>query len=107
MAAAIVAITIAGAPMLPAYYPQRRGNYFYDVTVTTDDSVPVTRRYRAHLSHAERLDGGRLTRIPVDVPDTYSPTVPGAVGALNVSFDRWCREHLPNEPLVLAREFRF
>jgi hypothetical protein len=80
--------------MLPSYYPQRRGDYIYDVTVTKDDSVPVTRRCRAHLNRAERLDGGRLTRIPVDVDDTYGPTVPEAVGALNVSFDTWCREHL-------------
>jgi hypothetical protein len=63
------------------------------ITVTKDESVPVTRRCRAHLNHAERLDGGRLTRMPVDVPDTYGPTVPEAVGALNVSFDTWCREH--------------
>jgi hypothetical protein len=83
--------------MLPSYYPQRRGDYIYDVTVTKDDSVPLTRRCRAHLNRAERLDGGRLTRIPVDVPDTYGPTVPEAVGALNVSFDTWCREHVsPN-----------
>ena len=81
--------------MLPSYYPQRRGDYIYDVTVTKDDSVPVTRRCRAHLNHAERLDGGRLTHVPVDVPDTYGPTGPEAVGALNVSFDTWCREHLP------------
>ena len=26
--------------MLQAYYPQRRGDFFYDVTVTKDDSVP-------------------------------------------------------------------
>ena len=77
--------------MLPVYYPQRRGDYLYDVTVTTDD----TRRYRAHLSRAERQEGGRLERIQVDVPDTYGPTAPEAVGALNVSFDTWCREHLP------------
>ena len=81
--------------MLPSYYPQRRGDYIYDVTVTKDDSVPPTRRCRAHLRHAERLEDGRLTRIPVDVPDTYGPTVAEAVGALNVSFDTWCREHLP------------
>ena len=81
--------------MLPAYYPQRRGDYIYDVTVTREDSERVTRRYRAHLTHVEHLEGGRLRRIPVDVPDTYGPTGPEALGALNVSFDTWCREHLP------------
>ena len=81
--------------MLPSYYPQRRGDYFYDVTVTKDYSLPVSRRCGAHLNNAERIDGGRLSRIPVDVPDTYGPTAPEAVGALNVSFDTWCREHLP------------
>ncbi len=62
--------------MLQAYYPQRRGDFFYDVTVTKDDSVPINRRCRAHLNHVERLEGGRLSRIPVDVPDTvrsYGP----------------------------------
>ena len=75
--------------MLPSYYPQRRGDYIYDVTVTKDDTC----RYRAHLNRAERQEGGRPTRIPVDVADTYGPTAPEAVGALNVSFDTWCREH--------------
>ena len=59
-----------GLSMLPSYYPQRRGEYIYDVTVTKDDSVPLTHRCRAHLKHTERVEGGRLTRIPVDVPDT-------------------------------------
>jgi hypothetical protein len=76
--------------MLPVYYPQRRGDFIYDVTVTKDDTC----RYRAHLSRAEHQEGGQLKRIQVDVPDTYGPTAPEAVGALNVSFDTWCREHL-------------
>ena len=84
--------------MLPTSYPQRRGDYIYDVTVTREDSERVTGRYRAHLRHAEHLENGRLTRILVDVPDTYGPTVPEAVGALNVAFDRWCQEHLPQAP---------
>ena len=81
--------------MLPAYYPQRRGDYDYDVTVTREDSERVTGQYCARLRHAEHLEDGRLTRVPVDVPDAYGPTAPEAVGALNVSFDTWCREHLP------------
>ena len=52
--------------MLPVDYPQRRGDYIYEVSVTKDD----TRQYRAHLSRAERQEDGRLTRIQVDVPDT-------------------------------------
>jgi hypothetical protein len=50
--------------MLPAYYAQRRGDYIYDVTVTKDDSVTVTRRCRAHLSHADawRVDGSRASQ---------------------------------------------
>jgi hypothetical protein len=82
--------------MPPAYYPQRRGDYVYDVTVTTDDSVELSRRYRARLSNAERLEAGRLTPVPVNVPDTYGPTVAEAIRALNVSFDAWCQEHLAN-----------
>jgi hypothetical protein len=38
------------------------------------------------LSSAERLEHGRLTPIPVDVPDT---TVTEAMSALDPHFDAW------------------
>jgi hypothetical protein len=38
------------------YYPKRNGDYVYDVTVTTDDTATVLRRFRAHMSNAEHID---------------------------------------------------
>ena len=50
--------------MLPAYYPQRRGDYNYDVTVTREDSERVSGQCCAHLNHAEHLevDGSRASQ---------------------------------------------
>lgn len=80
--------------MPSAYYPQRRGDYVYDVDVTKNEALPLSRRYCARFSNAERLEGGRLTSVPVDVPDAYGPTVTEAVRALNDAFGAWCQEHL-------------
>ena len=80
---------------MPAYYPRQTGEYVYDVTVTKDDTRRLSRRYCAHLSNAERIEGGRLKPITVDVPDTYGHTVTEAMRALDAHFDAWRREH-PN-----------
>ena len=52
--------TVATSPqreMEPVmYYPKRNGDYVYDVTVTTDDTATVLRRFRAHMSNAEHID---------------------------------------------------
>ena len=43
----------------------------YDVTVdrgTRAEGLP--RRYRAHLSNVQRLEGGRLMYVEVNLPDT-------------------------------------
>ena len=42
--------------MSAASYPKQAGDYVYDVTVTKDDTVRLSRRYRAHLSNAEMGD---------------------------------------------------
>jgi len=75
------------------YYPQQNGDYIYDVTVTKDESMRLSRRYRAHLSNAERIEQGQLTPIAVDVPDAYGPTVNEAIRALDAGFEVWRREH--------------
>ncbi len=75
--------------MTAAYYPKRNGEYVYDVTVSKDETVRLSRRYRAHLSNAERVEGGRLAPVQVDLPDTYGPTVTEAIRALDACFDSW------------------
>jgi hypothetical protein len=44
--------------MTTAYYPKRNGEYVYDVTVSKDETVRLSRRYRAHLStlNVSRVD---------------------------------------------------
>jgi hypothetical protein len=81
--------------MSSAYYPHRKGEYVYDVSVMKDDTRRLSRRYRAHLTNAERIEDGRLVPIQIDVPDTYGPTVTDAMRALEAHFDAWRREH-PN-----------
>ena len=75
--------------MPAAYCPHRHGQYVYDVTVTTDETVRSSRRYRAHLSNAETLENGRLTPAQVMMSDTYGPTVMEAMRALDASFETW------------------
>jgi hypothetical protein len=82
--------------MAPNFYSQRNGEYVYDVSVTRDESVSLAQRYRAHLSNVQRLEGGRLTQVQVDVQDTHGATVTEALRALDASFDSWRQEHLPN-----------
>jgi hypothetical protein len=77
------------------FYPKRNGDYVYDVTVTKDDTALLSRRYRAHLANAERIENGRLMPVPIDVPDTYGPTVTEAMQALDASFETWRRDRLP------------
>jgi hypothetical protein len=78
-----------------AYYPKRAGEYVYDVTVSKDESQRISRRYRARLSNAERIEDGRLVLVSVDVPETYGGTVSEAMRALDEHFDAWRRAH-PN-----------
>jgi hypothetical protein len=66
------------------------------VTVSKDETQRLSRRYRAHLSNAERIEGGRLTSLRVDVPDTFGHTVTEAMRALDVHFEVWRRAH-PNK----------
>ena len=79
--------------MAPRFYSQRNGEYVYDVTVAKDETVTLALRYRAHLSNAQRLEGGRLAQVQVDVQDTYGPTETEAVRALDASFDAWRLGH--------------
>jgi hypothetical protein len=82
--------------MAPRFSSQRKGEYVYDVTVTKDETEGLPRRYRARLSNVQRLEGGRLMYVQVNLPDTYGPTVTEAMSALDASFDTWRRQHLPN-----------
>ena len=81
--------------MTSGYYSHRRGDYVFDVTVTKDDTIRLSHRYRAHLRNAERIEYGRLAPVRVEVPDAYGPTVTDAMRALDADFDAWRREH-PN-----------
>jgi hypothetical protein len=72
-----------------------KGEYVYDVTVTKDETERLQRRYRAHLSNAERIEQGQLMCVQVNVPDTYGSTVTEAMRALDASFDTWRQEHVP------------
>ena len=79
---------------MPYIYPKRNGDYVYDVIVTKDETQRLPQRYCAHLSHAERIEEGRLREVPVDVPDAYGPTVTQAIRALDANFERWRLERL-------------
>jgi hypothetical protein len=76
-----------------SYYPTRHGEYIYDVIVAKDESLPLSRRYRALLRNAERAEDGRIASVDVDLPDAYGPTVTEAVRVLENSFVTWRREH--------------
>ena len=82
--------------MAPRFYSQRNGEYVYDVTVTKDETVRPSHRYRAHLSNVQRLEGGRLAHVQVDLQDTYGATVTEAVRALEACFETW-RQQQPSE----------
>ena len=73
------ASSMGASPMAPRFYSQRNGEYVYDVTVTKDETVRPSHRYRAHLSNVQRLEGGRLAHVQVDLQDTYGATVAEAV----------------------------
>ena len=75
--------------MASTYYPHRNGDYVYEVIVSTDESVPLLRRYRAHPSNVEHIDHGQLAAVLVDIQDGYGPTVSEAMRALDASFDGW------------------
>lgn len=55
--------------MASTYYPHRNGDYVYEVIVSTDESVPLLRRYRAHPSNVEHIDHGQLAAVLVDIQD--------------------------------------
>ncbi len=50
--------------MASAFYSHRKGEYVYDVTVTKDETVRLSHRYRARLTNAERIEDGRLAPVP-------------------------------------------
>ena len=81
--------------MPSSFYSHRKGEYVYDVTLTKDETERLSRRYRARLSNAERIEEGRLAPVHVDVQDAYGPTVTEAMRALDAHFDAWRRAH-PN-----------
>jgi len=64
----------------------------YDVTVTKDETVRLSHRYRARLTNAERIEDGRLAPVQVDLADAYGPTVTEAMQALDESFEAWRRQ---------------
>jgi hypothetical protein len=80
--------------MASSFYAHRKGDYVYDVSVTKDDTVRLSNRYRAHLSNAERIEDGQLAPVQVDVQDTYGPTVTEAMRALDAAFEAWRLERL-------------
>ena len=57
--------------------------------MSKDESVPLLRRYRAHLSNVEHIDHGQLAGVLVVIQDGYGPTVSGAMRALDGSFETW------------------
>jgi len=83
--------------MPSAYYPKRSREYVYDVSVTKDETARLSRRYRASLSNAERIESGRLMPVPVDVPDTYGSSVSEAMRAHTIepsSSPPWVRSRI-------------
>ena len=80
--------------MATACYPNRKGEYVFEVDVWRDDTARLSLRYRARLSNTERIENGRLMPVQVDVQDTYGPTVKDAMRALDASFDTWRRQQL-------------
>jgi hypothetical protein len=80
--------------MASSFYAHRKGDYVYDVTVTKDDTVRLSHRYRAHLSNAECIQNGQLTPVQVDVTDTFGPTVTEAMRALDACFETWRRQEM-------------
>jgi len=75
----------------------RNGEYVYDVSVTKNETMPLSQRYCAHLSNSERIEEGRLMYVQVNVPDTYGPTVTEAMRALDAGFETWRQAHLQNQ----------
>ena len=69
-------------------------DYVYDVSVTKDETIRLSHRYRAHLSNAEHIEDGQLACVQVDVQDTYGPTVTEAMRALDASFQTWRQAQL-------------
>ena len=59
--------------MASSFYAQRKGDYIYDVTVTKEETVRLSHRYRAHLSNAERIEDGRLSQVQADITLTGRP----------------------------------
>jgi hypothetical protein len=85
-----------------SFYPKRNGEYVYDLDVSKDDTTRLFRRYRAHLSNADRIENGQLTPVQVDLLDAYGPTVSDARLALDAGFDAW-RQAQFNRISVMAR----
>ena len=81
------------------FYVQRKGECVYEVTVAKDEMERLSRRYRAHLNNAERIENGRLASVYVDVPDTYGPTVSEAMRALDALFEMWQLVSRPRSPV--------
>jgi hypothetical protein len=79
----------------PASTRTATNEYVYEVGVTKDDTLTLAHRYRAYLSNVQRLEGGQLMSLQVNLPDTFGPTVTEAVLALDASFDLWRRKHSP------------
>jgi hypothetical protein len=65
----------------------------YDVSVTKDETAPLSRWYRAHLDNAERIEDGRLTPVRIDIPDLHGRTVSEAFRGLDARFETWRLDH--------------
>jgi hypothetical protein len=71
------------------FYPQRAGDYVYDVTVTVDDSAAAPRRFRAHLSNIEHLLCGQLATVAAEIQDGYGHSASEAIRMLETHFETW------------------
>jgi hypothetical protein len=79
-----------------SFHLRRFGQYLCDITVTKNDAVPASARYRAHLDQVEREADGRHIPVPVAVPDTFGPTAREALQTLDAVIMAWLREHRGN-----------
>ena len=82
--------------MAPRFYSQRNGGYVYDVTVTKDETVRPSHRYRAHLSNVQRLEGGQPRPRSSRPAGHLRGNGDGGGSALEACFETW-RQQQPSE----------
>jgi hypothetical protein len=52
--------------MAPIFHPKGNRGFVYDVIVTTNETVRLSLRYRAHSSNSEPVGNGRLVSVQID-----------------------------------------